>query len=272
MIGIQKDQRCAVCGVEFYKKNKPHQKFCSKRCSGLSRISLDNNIFSTINNQSAYILGLIWADGNIYKPPNSGHRILLDITLKDKELIEDIHKIMTPTKKLYKYKPFKGSVVYSIKTRDPRITSKLITLGLVPNKSHVLEWPKIALGKHEPSFIRGMFDGDGCVFVNRVSNYSYLHVSFTGCRNQFIDTLYKKLKPFNPKWYKDKRTNTWQIRIYSKTKVQSFAKMIYSGGDLCLNRKKEIFLNNGYLQEEKLKDGRKLRAGMRKKQNGCCST
>ncbi|MCK4260326.1 MAG: LAGLIDADG family homing endonuclease, partial [Halanaerobiales bacterium] len=201
-----REQICKYCGKIFNKPHKPKQQYCSILCGRYSQIVLDNNIFETIDNVSAYVLGLIWADGNIYTPKHGRTRTLLDITSKDFQLIEQVHKILTPSKKLYSYQPKQGNRVFSIKTRDPRIINQLIAYGLCEKKSYIISWPTLELGEFKSSFIRGVFDGDGCVSTNKRNKYKYLRVSFTGCRNPFFEQLYKELQIFKPKWYNDKRT------------------------------------------------------------------
>lgn len=205
------------------------------------QIHYDHNIFTSINDTSAYILGLIWADGNLYYPKN-GRKPILDITSVDHDIMVPIHDIITPAKKLYTYQPKKGRLAYSVKTRSPDIIASLEAAGLVPRKSYNAIWPQIDLGDYKWSFVRGVFDGDGCVFRNTVNGYEYLHTSFTGCRNAFVNTLYSTLeqKGLEPHWYNDKRTNSFQIKIYKQQCVSQLASLMYENAGLCLNRKRSL--------------------------------
>jgi len=208
----------------------------------------DNNIFTTINDTSAYMLGMIWADGNIYYPKDN-RKTIVDITNTDKQIMQEMHTILTPNKKLYSYQPKKGKKYYSIKTRDPDITHSLESLGLIPNKSLKAIWPKIKFDQYLWSFIRGVFDGDGCVFNNKVSGHSYLHISITGKKNPFIEQLFQTFETHSltPRWYEDPRNTSWQIKIYKKKSIKKFATNIYKQETICMHRKKQIFLDNKYL-------------------------
>jgi hypothetical protein len=236
---------CNFCKIESdFRKD---YKYCSKNCRVLGKRTSDINIFDDWNQLSAYVMGLIWTDGNIYTQ-NANTGTLLDITTTDKDLMTILHDVITPTKKLYTYKPKKGNLTYSIKTRNIYIIDSLIESGLTEKKTYTLEWPKDLPEELESHFIRGCFDGDGCVFLNKVNGHKYLHVSITGIKNPFITKLFDKLSQFNPKWYEDKRSLAWQIKIYGKNEVSKFADYIYKDQEICLKRKMQIFLREKYLK------------------------
>jgi hypothetical protein len=241
---------CQNCNKVYfgysYEKQKG-RKFCSNLCRREATAAHAKNIFNQWDDESSYILGLIWADGNIYQ--QKGKNAILDITLKDKGIIEKINNKFEHNCKVYNYTPKVGNTIYSTKTRDKEIIKTLRQEGLCCQKTYDLNWPTTMPMKFNHSFIRGFFDGDGCVFINRVNGYKYLHCSFTSIKTNFFNRLYDILNnlEFNPRWYNDKRTNAYQIRIYSKQQVKNFAEYIYKEEKICLTRKKKIFLENGYL-------------------------
>jgi intein/homing endonuclease len=240
---------CMQCNKNFkispYELNK--RKYCSNACRTIAQKAKAKNIFYEWNDKSAYILGFIWADGNIYKQQNKS--MILDIASKDKELIEKINSSFDHRCKVYQYQPKTGNKVYSTKTRDKEIINFLIREGMIERKTFCLNWPETLPEKFYSAFIRGYFDGDGCVFLNKVNGKEYLHCSFTSIKTLFLDKLFLLLKSLNmnPKWYDDKRTEAYQIRIYSKEGVKAFAEYIYRGETICLMRKKRKFLDYEYL-------------------------
>lgn len=238
---------CIECGKLFKVKGHPQQKHCSLSCGLKGRKISDNNIFSPLTEQSVYILGLIWTDGNLYSQNKKS--CLLSICNTDYEVMKQVHKLITPQKKLYEQQPVlgKSKKIYSVKTRKPDIIKILRDFGLHEKKTYTLDWPINIPIEYQHHFIRGIFDGDGCVFKNKVSGHDYLHISITGVRNKFIETLFLYLAKYNPRWYQDARTKSWQIKIYRRNSVKEFAQMIYSGATIWMKRKKKIFLDNKYL-------------------------
>ena len=72
-------------------------------------------------------------------------------------------------------------------------------LGFTQNKSNILRFPKIP-EKYLTDFIRGYFDGDGCVYfkklkyTDRVSKRWILMTLFTGGSRSFLKMLHRLLK------------------------------------------------------------------------------
>lgn len=240
--------QCEFCNKEILGRKK---RFCNKSCSAQRQTA--NDIYPFDDAQfGAYLLGLIYADGNLYK--QKGKNFIADISLIDKELILYLKNKITPTHKLYSYQPKKGNRSYSFKTRDKKIIEFLLNVGISPRKSFDLnlDWPSVYINKtNEHSFIRGFFDGDGSVFTNDVNRYRYLHVSFTGIKNIFFDKLLIKLNQLGFEAHLvapcKGRKNTYQIRIYKANKVKAFAEFIYNSRGICLKRKIQKFIDNNYL-------------------------
>jgi intein-encoded DNA endonuclease-like protein len=118
----------------------------------------------------AYILGLIYSDGNL-------NRNCIEISLNedDKQLLEDVSqfvygKIILSYKKERQFKHKNGKIYkqrgqYRFHITSKQVCENLREMGLCENKSLKLKAPKIAK-KYLSHFIRGLFDGDGCLFVS----------------------------------------------------------------------------------------------------------
>jgi hypothetical protein len=114
----------------------------------------------------AYILGFTLADGNVNTSLHH-HQIAYQLQSNDEEILRYIKAVIQPTAKIYRYdrKNINGSIshvshlVFSSKT----MVRDLATLGCVPNKTYVdLRIPNIPK-QFFGDFVRGVFDGDGCV-------------------------------------------------------------------------------------------------------------
>lgn len=143
--------------------------------TGISRrkYEINENFFDKIDNQDkAYILGFLYADGCNYKPKQT---VSMSLQEEDFDILEKIRKCMGNEHPLeyidysnkhdfgYTYKNQYRMLIFS-----KHICDSLDNIGMTPNKSLTLEFPRIdkELYRH---FIRGYFDGDGSVYQSFVN-------------------------------------------------------------------------------------------------------
>jgi len=112
--------------------------------------------------ESAYILGFFAADGTMTINPRGSKYI--EFVSNDYEILEKVcgllgasQKISTKTR-LYET----SALTYRVQIGSKYLFDKFTELGFLPNKSKVLKFPELPkdLIRH---FVRGYFDGDGCV-------------------------------------------------------------------------------------------------------------
>lgn len=126
-------------------------------------------MFSNIDNEEkAYWLGFLAADGCITTHKSGCKYIKLSLSHKDKEHLEKFKKFMKSNNKISEYlvgssatkeKKYKCC---EIKIGSNKIAAELAVYGIVPKKTHNVTIPDIPeeLVKH---YIRGVWDGDGTV-------------------------------------------------------------------------------------------------------------
>jgi len=117
----------------------------------------------------AYAIGLITTDGCLSK--DGRH---LDLTSKDKEVIETFRHCLRLTNKIG-LKARGGSSIrkyYRIQFGDINFYTFLLSIGLTPAKSKILGPLKIERDRFA-DFLRGCIDGDGC--INTVSHPESKH-------------------------------------------------------------------------------------------------
>lgn len=152
--------------------------------------TLINDYFEKIDtSEKAYWLGFLYADGYIYerKNKNSGVSRHLELGLSKADVVH-IHKFRycIGSNKKIALKPvrYKGKVYESSKLAiyGKDFINHLINKGVVPRKSLILTYPdrSILPEQFDNAFIRGYFDGDGCVYGNH-KDYSY-NVNFVGTK------------------------------------------------------------------------------------------
>lgn len=137
--------------------------------NGRRKYSLNENYFDKIDTPNkAYVLGFLYADGN---SNNNLTKQTISMSLQEDnfEILEAIRKEIGSEKPLkfidYSNKHDFGYTYknqYRLLMHSKHMSETLRDLGMVPNKSLVLEFPKIDPELYS-RFIRGYFDGDGSV-------------------------------------------------------------------------------------------------------------
>jgi intein/homing endonuclease len=225
---------------------------CQKTCSRIvkkygievinyqNRSRLNENIFEYIDTEEkAYWLGFIYADGYIGLKTND-----FELSLQEKDF-----KHLTNFKNFIK---LETNLAYRIKTKSYRLSFRnkifkknMINLGVVPNKSLILEFPKEKQvpNKFLYSFIRGYFDGDGSIHkIKNANNYS---VQILGTYD-LLTKMYKFLGFKNRTLYNKNGTssNCYFLQWSGKNAMFILDKLyLNSTENTRLERKYEKYLN-----------------------------
>ena len=160
----------------------------------------NENFFKKWSSGMAYVLGFFAADGNMIKNKRGAHFIEFQIT--DKNLLNEIRKFLGSNHKITarKRNNNKWKTSYRLQIGSKMIFNDLLKLGLTPNKSKTIKLPKMP-DKYFSHFLRGYFDGDGCVNIctykrkNRKNLSIIINSGFTsGSKKILIDIRNKLLK------------------------------------------------------------------------------
>lgn len=224
--------------------------------------SVVHNFFDKIDEEiKAYLLGFYYADGYLNKQRK---RIKISINHNDIEIIELFKTFIAPMNiigdyirssknKNQTYSHFKSIQIYS-----PHITETLTNYGMGNRKTYIplkdLSFINDNMMRH---FIRGYFDGDGCVYFQTAKrkqtlkngiekeykniNYLWYMVSYT---KEHLEILKKWLETNDiyPNIYTNKANNY----LLSVTKKDSFFKLrelLYQDANFFLKRKKDKFFS-----------------------------
>lgn len=131
----------------------------------MKRHYINENYFENIDSEAkAYILGFIYSDGCIYVHPTAFCLTITqleqdeDILLKIKKELESDYPLL---EKIQKSNDKKTITFYAY---NKKIFDDLIKLGVTPKKSLTLKFPTFLNENLMKHFIRGYFDGDGCIW------------------------------------------------------------------------------------------------------------
>lgn len=206
------------------------------------------NLFEKIDShESAYWLGMLYADGSLHK---KGYNIALDLKESDKEHVEAFSRFcLNGEVKITPHKQFKGDkeiTSYVCNFSDPTAHANLIKLGCVPNKSLILTCPTKEQVPDEFffSFLRGYIDGDGYIqWIHKSPHYS---IQLVGTE-AFLKGIVERFP-----WVNSHCTiahdegsisdKVFRMSIYSKKQVYAVLNKCYENNTVCLKRKYEKFM------------------------------
>lgn len=192
--------------------------------------TLNEDYFKTWSNNMAYILGFFVADGVVAKDSP-----YISFSQKDKEILEDIKKELNSEQPLSQNKK---TGVYLFTINSKILKHDLMELhGITPNKSLNVKFPFVP-DKYLSHFIRGYFDGDGCIYENR--NF----VNIVGGSLEFMEVLFhilkeNKLNPILKNFGKH-----YRIYLSGYADIKRFSTWIYNDKELLLKRKFDRFNKN----------------------------
>jgi intein/homing endonuclease len=209
-------------------------------------LEIDRKFFSEWSDDFAYVLGLIFTDGNLIKQTyNRKRNQLLDtyaisITQKDPYILGTIRQTIFLNKPIRRIKNNVDSFSHILDFKDKEIYERLESLGLCPNKSLTVQFPEIP-AKYLNGFIRGLFDGDG-------SYYGH-HARLTTGSEQFAFGLKSVLKTagfestitVTPPG--GRRNNpSYTVRVSTAgSNFERFYLFLYTGAKLFIPQKRETF-------------------------------
>ena len=213
--------------------------------------TLNQAFFKTWSPSMAYVLGFFAADGTMIANNRGAHFIEFHIT--DKEVLLQIRSAVGSNHKIgirnRNVRETKWKTGYRLQIGSKEWFADLNKLGFAPNKSLVLKFPKIP-NKFFGHFVRGYFDGDGCVhfkkyFAKDRGKMKWSFSSrFTSGSEVFLLSLHKALRQHGVQKgfiYKKQRGN--ELVLSHKDSIALFRIMYdtLSNNDLYLARKHLLF-------------------------------
>jgi hypothetical protein len=192
----------------------------------------------------AYILGFLYADGNILRNKRGAHFISFYST--DFSLIKQIRKVLDSEHKI-SLRRGEGKN-YCLQIGSKQMYQNLQDLGLKENKTSRMRIPKIPQ-KYFGDFLRGYFDGDGNVWVGlthkeRKTSHKVIKTTFTSCSKDFLEDLRKIIyKISTSSGFLVKGRGNYYRLIFSIKGSFNLYKIMYNGtqSSLYLKRKKIRF-------------------------------
>lgn len=213
-----------------------------------SKHTINHSYFNEMNTaEKWYWAGWLWADGCVYKDRRVNSFIMnLNLNEKDLYIIEKFKCSIEASQ------PITPSTqnCYHIQITSKQIYDDLGKIGIVENKSHDAKEPIGIPDKLLSHFIRGVFDGDGCIHLTKKWNHPMITIVGTRIFCEWLQKIiFEKLGIMGSvRDIHSKSGMTWVYGLYARDKARLFAEWMYQDcGDFKLDRKYNKFVNCGAL-------------------------
>lgn len=209
-------------------------------------LGVNEYYFSDIDNEKkAYFLGLIYADGCIKPKSNI---VSLCLKKEDSYLLEELKKDMSLGRKIYNHNHKNGKIYCYLSACHHKLVDDLKSIGCSERKTFTCDLPTLD-GKIMRHFIRGYFDGDGCVTHKKYKESKYASVQIC-CSELFAKNLKKYLiENINIKSSISTSKSIHCVKM-SNNQAIKFLSWIYEESNICMKRKFNKFKD---LQEEDIR-------------------
>lgn len=233
--------------ANFYQVSRPVIKRILKENSSCNlrkrttKYLYQQDIFKEIDTiEKAYWLGFLAADGCNYQRTHNAS-IIINIHQKDLNHLLKFKEFCQTNAPIILYTGYEG---YSNQTpmcklvlNSKQISTDLFNKGIVPNKSLILQPPKI-LEKFYKPFILGFFDGDGS--ISKTSQYNNYIISIQGTKE--VLTWICQVLHWNAKLEKrNENSNSYYIRCGGTNKPYQILSQLYNSCEIHLDRKYNIY-------------------------------
>lgn len=211
----------------------------------------NKDFFKKESGDMAWLLGFLAADGNI---SNRGNKIRIELSIVDKEILEKIKERVEIDNPIYEREDKRGFKFATLEWSCKEHKEDLARYGIVPNKTHILCPPAQLSNEFYIDYIRGYFDGDGTINLNKGKNGNSLRWGICGASKPMLQWVLEVLnKNYNiplVNLHRDfSNEKEFYSFIYSTNSTKKIYSILYTSNSLFLKRKKDKFdyLINNYL-------------------------
>lgn len=202
---------------------------------GNKKHNCNESFFEVIDTEEkAYWLGFIYADGCVYQGTGKTYRFQINLKDSDDGHLNKLNKSLDSDYKLTYYTVNNYKAV-SLKINSTKMCKDLIKLGVTERKSNTILFPQCIPDDLIRHFIRGYFDGDGCVSMSINNNFKKSFMVCSGSES-FIDSICNILNI--QKYIKD---NVIVASTSDTNKICDIYKFLYDNATIYLGRKKYAF-------------------------------
>lgn len=207
-----------------------------------SRYKINEDFFTSQNENMAYLLGLIASDGCI---SNTDNQIYIELKREDKDLLIKVNNLLQNEREVKDYETGRGYLNSKIYFYSSKIKKDLRDYNIVPNKTYSkdFKFPNMLQKQYYWDFIRGYFDGNGSTVNAGGSIRWQLDTPSEDMANKIcaflnendIAATIEKLPKVNIVIYR--------VYAYNKTNAKKIFDFLYKDKTIFLQRKKDKFIS-----------------------------
>lgn len=211
-----------------------------------NRNLLDNHLYFQIENKNmAWLLGFIAAYGSIEKNRNV---IRICLSSVDKEILEKIRKEIFLQSDVKDFIDNAGFAKSKLQWSSEQHKKDLATYNIIPQKTFTLKPPEKLTNEFIIDYLRGYWDGDGSITINR-NSYNRLEWQITSATKEllefFVDYLYDtyNIPKVNVHSFKRNEHELYILQYSTKASLQLYDIMYknITDDDLFIKRKKDKY-------------------------------
>lgn len=211
---------------------------------------INEDYFKQINSpEKAWLLGFIIADGYITKGYNNvKYYLRIELSNKDKYILEHISNNLLESTYPVVDVPAKESSYLIIGCKS--IVMDLFNIGLNSNKSNSAKFPEIDPNLHN-RLIRGLFDGDGNIYIKSEIAYSWSLVGTEQLLTQIAAIIHKECCLKSVPIFRETNNNigVGQITVTGRHQVKHIGEFLYKDATCYLQRKYNTFNTEFHISE-----------------------
>jgi hypothetical protein len=206
----------------------------------------NEHFFDTIDSQEkAYFLGFLYADGC-----NSASRNNIKCTLseKDKDILLKFSTLLgskKPLRYIISQNP-KWSNYVELSLYSKHLSQRLQELGCFQNKTYIITFPDWLATELYPHFIRGYYDGDGCLVHTKTTGNGCF--SIVGTENfclslQEIFKSFTQVTSYITTRHPEHHNNIRTFCISGNLQILKVLNWLYQNSTIYLERKYQKFID-----------------------------
>lgn len=227
-------------------------KYREKMSRVFHQYTLDENVFDVIDTEEkAYWLGFLMADGYNHEDRNA---ICLRLQSEDLEILEKFKAFLKSDAPIYTYSRItKVNHLHrhysEVRVNSVHLSQQLSKLGCIQGKTYLLEFPTCVPNSLINHFIRGYFDGDGCICVRprkrKNSTYIEYQLTIVGKEDAILkmqDFIVKETGVSKTKLERPKNNFAKVIHYTGRKVVTKILDYLYRDATIFLKRKHDKYL------------------------------
>jgi hypothetical protein len=181
------------------------------------KYDLNHHYFASISTRErAYWLGWLWSDGCVRKRGNSCE-IILSLQKRDECVLQGFRSAVGAG---YPIRADREAVI--LRLTSPQMFSDLQRYGVIPHKSALATYPNIER-EFISDFVRGVFDGDGCLTMTKQKVVTIIGTEPFCCWLQA--TTQREIAIRSAVYHKKNTTFRWVIS--AREMISLFARWMY---------------------------------------------